>query len=75
MEKIKSILSEIFSASSLLSGIIGISIGFLGNMLLQTVTTGSFEKILIFIATGTVLILCVLVLGFIMNKTIFKDDL
>ena len=70
----KKILSEVFSVGSLLSGIIGISLGFFSYNLLQVVKSGTFEKFFIFIATGMVLILIAFVLGYLMNKTLFKNE-
>lgn len=75
MEKIKNFIKNLFSLDNLSTGIIGMAFGYLFIMLVESVIMGTFGDFGIFIATSIGVILCTFMLGYIMNKTLFKDDL
>ena len=75
MEKIKNFITNLFSMGNLITGFIGMSFGYMFVLLIRAFVMGTFGEFGIFIATSVGFILCTFMLGYIMNKTLFKDDL
>lgn len=67
-------LKNLFTLRNLLSGVIGIAMGFFSFALLKLVHNNTFQDIGIFIGVGLGFILVLFVLGFVLNKTLFKDE-
>lgn len=73
MEKIKKFFKDLFSVNSLLSGLIGLSVGIILYSLGKYFMENPFKYISIFI-TGVGLVFIVFCCGYIINTTLFKDD-
>lgn len=73
MGKIKQFFKDLFSVNSLISGLIGLSVGIILYSLGKYIMEDPFKYINIFI-TGIGLIFIVFCSGYIINNTLFKDD-
>jgi hypothetical protein len=74
MGKIKEFLKNLFTMSNLLTGMVGLGLGMGIYVLNKFIMKYTFQDVAIFIGTGIVFLLVVYLLGFLMNKTLLKDD-
>ena len=74
MGKIREFFSELFSISNLSTGLIGLGFGMTFYIIGRLVDKHTLEDIAIFIGVGIGFILIIFFLGFLLNKTLFKDD-
>jgi hypothetical protein len=74
MGKIKEFFSNLFSMSNLLTGMVGIGFGIGIYVLNKFIMRYTFQDIAIFIGTGIMFLLVMYLLGFLLNKTLLKDD-
>lgn len=74
MGKIKEFLKNLFTIGNLLSGLVGLGIGMFLYVIGKIIGKSTFQDIAIFIGVGISFTLIILFLGFLLNKTLFKDD-
>lgn len=60
--------------SNLLTGMVGIGFGIGIYVLNKFIMRYTFQDIAIFIGTGIMFLLVMYLLGFLLNKTLLKDD-
>lgn len=73
MGKIREFFSQLFSFDSISSGLMGFGIGMIVYCFFKYVCGDPFYFLTIFITCIGVL-LCILFLGYIINKTLYKRD-
>jgi hypothetical protein len=74
MGKIREFFSDVFSMSNLLTGMVYMGFGMGLYILNRVFTKYTFYDIAIFIGTGVGFLVTIYLLGFLLNKTLLKDD-
>lgn len=74
MEKIKEFIGNIFSLHNLFTGLFGIGFGLSLYGLGTLIGRNTFQDIAIFIGVGLGFIFTIFFLGYLLNKTLFKNE-
>lgn len=74
MGKVKEFLGNLLTIKNFVIGLCGLWVGVGVNLLYSTIQRYTFQDIAIFIGVGIVFILVIFLLGFLLNKILFKND-